>query len=279
MKIADIMSSPVYAIGPEEPVSHARNLMLRHKISTLIVAEEDKMVGIVTKSDIGNRLAQTEPMWRRRPIDKVPIRLVMTEKPLVTIYPDASIEQAIELLLENNINNLPVIDGDLLGIVTIGDILRYIGEQNGGKKIIEVLDSEAVIVNRHHTINHVIDEIEAHEVSKVLVENDVGAIVGMISTRDLALSMFKDYEGKLPGKSIKMARRPTAGGEKTYRYVKDVPLVAEDIMVELDGIVNFEDTLAVVAKLMVEENLTGVPVENEGKIIGILSRTDVIREA
>ncbi|MBP2029931.1 CBS domain-containing protein [Methanohalophilus levihalophilus] len=279
MKIADIMSSPVYAIGPEEPVSHARNLMLRHKISTLIVAEEEKMVGIVTKSDIGNRLAQTEPMWRRRPIDKVPIRLVMTEDPLVTIYPDASIEQAVELLLENNFNNLPVVDGDLLGIVTIGDILRYIGDQPGGIKISEVLEGEPVIVHRHHTINHVIDEIEANEVSKVLVENDAGNIVGMISTRDLALSMFKDSEGKLPGKSIKMARRPTAGGEKTYRYVKDVPLVAEDIMVELDGIVQYENTLAEAAKLMVEENLTGVPVENEGKIVGMLSRHDVIREA
>ncbi len=279
MKIADIMSSPVYAIGPDEPVSHARNLMLRHKISTLIVAEEKEMLGIVTKSDIGNRLSQTEPMWRRRPIGKVPIRLLMTETPLVTIYPDASIEQAKELLLENNINNLPVVDGDLLGIVTIGDVLKYIGSQPSGITIEEVLESKPVIVHRHHTINHVIDEIETHKVSKVLVENDGGKIVGMISTRDLALSLFKDYEGKLPGKSIKMARRPTAGGEKTYRYVKEVPLVAEDIMVELDGIVNYKDTLAAAAKLMVEENLTGVPVENDRKIIGILSRTDVIREA
>ncbi|MDK2892465.1 CBS domain-containing protein [Methanohalophilus sp.] len=280
MKIADIMSSPVYAIGPDEPISHARNLMLRHKISTLIVAEEEKMVGIVTKSDIARRLAQAEPMWRRRPIGKIPIRLVMTEEPLVTIYPNASIEQAIELLLENNINNLPVVNGDdLLGIVTIGDILRYIGEKTDGVKIGEVLDSEPVIVHRHHTINHVIDELEANKVSKILVENDAGKIVGMISTRDLALTMFNDYEGKLPGKSIKMARRPTPGGEKTYRYIKNVPLVAEDIMVEPDRTVNVEDTLPVAAKLMVEENLTGVPVEKEGNIIGILSRTDVIRNA
>jgi CBS domain-containing protein len=279
LKIADIMSSPVYVIGPDEPVSHARNLLLKHKISTLLVAEEDKMLGIVTKSDIGNRLAQAEPMWRRRPTDKVPVRLVMTEEPLITIYPNASIEQAIELLLENNINNLPVVEGELLGIVTVGDILRYIGSQPGKITIGEILEGTPVTVHRHHTINHVIDEIEAHEVSKVLVENDGGNIVGMISTRDLALNMFKDYEGKLPGKSIKMARRPTPGGEKTHRYVKDVPLVAEDIMVELDGIMNFGDTLAAAAKLMIEENRTGIPVEKDGKIIGILSRTDVIREA
>ena len=44
MNVADIMSSPVYVINIDEPVSHARNLMLRHRISTLLVLNEGKMV-------------------------------------------------------------------------------------------------------------------------------------------------------------------------------------------------------------------------------------------
>jgi len=44
MNVADIMSSPVYVINADEPVSHARKLMLRHKISTLLVLNEGKMV-------------------------------------------------------------------------------------------------------------------------------------------------------------------------------------------------------------------------------------------
>lgn len=278
MKTAEIMDSPIHVIGPEEPVSHARNLMLKHKISSLIVADDGKMKGIVTKSDIGTRLAQAGPVWKRRPIGRVPVRLVMTEAPLITIYPEASTEQAAELLLENNINNLPVMNGeDVLGIVTVGSLLRYIGKQEGTKKIKDVLEQEPVTVHRHHTINHVIEEIEMNAVSKVLVEDDAGEIVGMISTRDLALSVFKDAEGKLPGKNIKMTRKPTPGGEKTYRYIRNVLLVAEDIMVELEGVVDINDTLAGAAALMVEKNLTGVPVEDGGNIVGILSRHDVIR--
>ncbi|HET8686488.1 MAG TPA: CBS domain-containing protein, partial [Methanosarcina sp.] len=34
MNVADIMSSPVYVLNADEPVSHARKLMLRHRIST-----------------------------------------------------------------------------------------------------------------------------------------------------------------------------------------------------------------------------------------------------
>ncbi len=107
MNVADIMSSPVYIINADEPVSHARNLMLRHRISTLLVLNEGKMVGIVTKSDITNRLAQAEPLWRRRPIDQIPIKLLMTES-VITIYPEASISQAVALMLENGVHNIPV---------------------------------------------------------------------------------------------------------------------------------------------------------------------------
>ncbi|ODV49755.1 CBS domain protein [Methanohalophilus euhalobius] len=279
MNVSDIMSTPVYVIGTEEPVSHARNLMFRHKISTLIVVEEEEIKGIITKSDISSRLAQAEPMWRRRPIDKIPAKIVMTAEPIITIYPDASVSQAINLMLENQINNLPVFKNKLQGIVTIGDVVRYVADKAITTKISEMLTDDSVEVHRHHTINHVIDEMEKHRVSKVIVINDVGDSVGMISTRDIALSAMEDNEGKMQSKNIKMARKPTQGGEKTYRYVKDVPLVAEDIMVELDGVVNIEDNLSDAAKVMVENNRTGLPVEKEGKIVGILSRIDIIRAA
>ncbi|MBN2488815.1 MAG: CBS domain-containing protein [Methanosarcinaceae archaeon] len=278
MNVADIMSSPVYVIAPDEPISHARKLMLRHKISTLIVASKDDMIGIVTKSDLRRRLAQAGPMWRRRPIDKVPVNLVMTES-LVTIYPEASIPQAASLMLENGIHNVPVTKNNVVGIVTRTDIVRYVSEQTYDTKVSELMSRDVVFVNRHHTLNHVIDEMEKNEIGKVLVSNDAGNVVGIITSSNLALNLMSDKEGKLPTKSIKMARRPDAGGQKTYRYVKEVPLVAEDIMSE--PVITISDTETVVnaAKIMIEENITALPVGKDDEIIGILSRSDVIRAA
>jgi len=76
--------------------------MLRHKIGRLVLIENNKPIGIVTKKDISRRLNQAEPQWRRRPIDHIPIRQVMTES-LITIYPDATPRQLAELMVENNI--------------------------------------------------------------------------------------------------------------------------------------------------------------------------------
>ncbi|SES87508.1 CBS domain-containing protein [Methanococcoides vulcani] len=278
IKVADIMSSPVYIISPEEPISHARGLMLRHKISTIVVIDNEKMVGIVNKADIGKKLAQAEPVWRRRPIDKIPVSMVMRESP-ITIYPEATISQAISLMLENEITYLPVVSKNVVGIVTMTDIVRNISEDGLETKVSEFMTEDVVVVHRHHTINHVIDEMNENEINRVVVINDMSEAVGMISASNLAMSMMQDNEGKLPVKNIKMARRPMPAGEKVYRYVKEVALVAEDIMSSPLITIKADETVVNAAKIMIEEDLTALPVEEDDDIVGIISRTDVMRAA
>ena len=278
MNVADIMSSPVYVINEDEPVSHARKLMLRHKISTLLVLNEGKMVGIVTKSDIVNRLAQAEPLWRRRPIDQVPIKLLMTES-VITIYPEASISQAAALMLENRVHNIPVVKNDIVGIVTRTDLVRYVAENDEEikTKISKLMTEDIISVHRHHTINHVIDEMNRNEIERVVVKDDAGKPVGIISIKSLALNLLTDFQGELSTKNIKMTRRSSPGGQKTYRYVKEVPLTAEDIMVSPIVSIGVNEHVSAAAKKMIEEGLTALPVSDGEDIVGILSRTDIMK--
>jgi len=280
MNVADVMSSPVYVINVDEPVSHARKLMLRHRISTLLVLNEGKMVGIVTKSDITNRLAQAEPLWRRRPIDQIPIKMLMTES-VITIYPEASISQAATLMLENRVHNIPVVKNGIVGIITRTDLVRYVAEnaEEIKTKIAKLMTDEIVSVHRHHTINHVIDEMNRNEIERVVVKDDAGKPVGIISRKSLALNLLTDNEGKLSTKSIKMARKSSPGGQKTYRYVKEVPLTAEDIMISPIVSIDVDENISAAAKMMMEEDVTALPVSDEENIVGILSRTDIIKAA
>ena len=278
MNVADIMSSPVYVINMDEPVSHARKLMLRYRISTLLVLNEGKMVGIVTKSDISNRLSQAEPLWRRRPIDQIPIKLLMTES-IITIYPEASISQAAALMLENGVHDIPVVKNDIVGIVTRTDIVRYIAEHTEkiDTKISTLMNEDIVSVHRHHTINHVIDEMNKNGIERVIVKNDEGKPVGVISRRSLALNLLTDNEGKLSTKSIKMTRKSSPAGQKTYRYVKEVPLTAEDIMISPMISIDVNKKISEAAKKLIEEEITALPVSDGEDIIGILSRTDIMK--
>ncbi len=278
MNVAEIMSSPVYVLNADEPVSHARKLMLRYRISTLLVLNEGKMVGIVTKSDITNRLAQAEPLWRRRPIDQIPIKLLMTES-VITIYPEASISQAAALMLENGVHNIPVVKNDIVGIVTRTDLVRYVAENSEEMKtkIPKLMTEDIISVHRHHTINHVIDEMNRNEIERVIVKDDAGKPVGIISSKSLALNLLTDFQGELSTKSIKMTRKSSPGGQKTYRYVKEVPLTAEDIMVSPIASIDVNENVSAAAKKMIEEGVTALPVSDEEDIVGILSRTDIMK--
>ena len=279
MNVADIMSSPVYILNADDPVSHARKLMLRHRISTLPVLNEGRMVGIVTKSDISNRLAQAEPLWRRRPIDQIPIKLLMTES-VITIYPEASISQAASLMLENTVHNIPVVkNGNIVGIVTRTDLVRYVAEntEEVKTKIPKLMTEDVVSVHRHHTINHVIDEMNKNEIERVVVKDDAGKSVGIISREYLALNLLTDIQGDLSTKNIKMARKSSPGGQKTYRYVKEVPLTAEDIMISPIISIDASENVSAAAKRMIEERVTALPVSDGEDIVGILSRTDIMK--
>ena len=278
MNVADIMSSPVYVLNADEPVSYARKLMLKYRISTLLVLNEGKMVGIVTKSDIGNRLAQAEPLWRRRPIDQIPIKLLMTES-VITIYPEASISQAVALMLENRVHNIPVVKNDIVGIVTRTDLVRYVAENTEEikTKIPKLMTEDIVSVHRHHTINHVIDEMNRNEIERVVVKDDAGKAVGIVSRKNLALNLLTDNEGELSTKNIKMARKSSPGGQKIYRYIKEVPLTAEDIMVSPIISIDVNENVSAAAKKMIAERVTALPVSDGDEIVGILSRTDIMK--
>jgi predicted transcriptional regulator len=79
-------------------------------------------------------------------------------------------------------------------------------------------------------------------------------------------------------KSIKMTRKESPAGRKQYRYVKEMPLVAEDIM-SSPIISTRPDALAVAeAKIFVEKAICGLPVLDGGNMVGFFSTRDVVAE-
>ena len=277
MKVKDIMSSPVYVITPDENVARARNLMLRHRIGKLVIIQNNKPIGIVTKKDISKRLDQAEPQWRRRPIDHIPIKKVMTES-LITIYPDATPRQLAVLMAENNISGLPVVNNknEVIGIVTKWDLIKYFSEQPIELKVKDLKIIPALTVNRHHTISHILYELDVNSTDRAVVLEDNNKPVGIITSSNLAFTEMKNKTGDLPQKEIKMTRKESPGGRKQYRYIKNMPLIAEDIMSSPLITVSNEDLATHAAAIMVKERINGLTVIDNG-IIGILTGDNIVK--
>jgi len=125
MKIKSIMR-PARTISPEANIKDAAIIMNKYRIGSLIVTDgkkckgnESRIVGIITERDILEKVTVTNKIP-----SKVLVEDIMTKK-LVTIGPDALIDDAVYLLIKHKIKKLPVIkEGELLGIITSTDMVN-----------------------------------------------------------------------------------------------------------------------------------------------------------
>ncbi|MBQ6799440.1 MAG: CBS domain-containing protein [Oscillospiraceae bacterium] len=123
MRIRDVMSGNVIAIGPEETVSVAARSLSRHNIGSLPVCTADgKLRGMLTDRDIVLRsVASNEDAGQQT------VREIMTRR-LVTVSPEDGLAQAAGLMAKERVRRLPVVSGGkLVGMVTTKDLLQAPG--------------------------------------------------------------------------------------------------------------------------------------------------------
>lgn len=117
--VKQIMRTDVLAVEMAETLQDAAASMKEKKISSLVVTENDRLVGIMTERDMVTAMADGVDAQVAH------VRDYMTSNP-VSIAPDTSIEEATQVMLENGFRHLPVTGDDLklVGIVSIRDLAR-----------------------------------------------------------------------------------------------------------------------------------------------------------
>lgn len=119
-KARDIMSTEVVKIQGSATVKEAINLMKETGLRALIVdrRSEEDAYGILTETDIVYKVIA----YGRDPAT-VQVHEIMT-KPVVTVNPDLGVEYVARLFANTGIRRAPVIQGEVIGIVSVTDILR-----------------------------------------------------------------------------------------------------------------------------------------------------------
>jgi len=276
MYARDVMTSPVYTVFPDATVAHARNLMVRHRISRLLVMEGDSLTGIITKKDIAYRLRQGEPAWRRRPLDRIPVGVLATENP-VTVGPDAFVKRIARLFVERLISSVPVMDvGHVAGIVTKTDLMKSAlvrGLRNPAKDVME----DVTVVNRYHSLNHVISVMKERN-DKVLVCDEEGAPAGIITETNLAF--YEDEPGisGVVSKDVTISRRETSRGKSVQGLLSVAPVTAGDVMTSPVITVSPGTDLQEAIAMMGRHHVNSLVVMENGIISGIVKRDDIIKE-
>jgi CBS domain-containing protein len=208
---------------------------------------------------------------------------VMTRR-IVSVTPEATVLEAVRLMLQNHISGLPVIDatGNLVGVVTEGDFLRraetgtqrkrsrwlelFVGPRTlaeeyvhaHGRKVEEVMTADPITISEDTPLEEVVRAMERHRIKRLPVVRDKN-VVGIVSRANLMHALASLGRAAPAASSSDTAIRNQILKEldkQAWAPVALIDVVVRDGVVELWGTITEAkqgDGLRVVA-----ENIPGV---------------------
>lgn len=135
--ISQIMTKELVTINPTQSLHEAEILFKKNKIRHIPVVENQKLLGVLSYSDLLKiSYADVEELDDAEDVpvsavvyDVFSIPQVMTKAPVI-VDPETTIKEVVEILSEHSFHSVPVVEnGDLKGIVTTTDILKYLLQQ------------------------------------------------------------------------------------------------------------------------------------------------------
>lgn len=138
MLVKDWMSKTVISLDVTDTLRRAKELLVENRIRSLPVLEDGKLVGIVSDRDLKKASISDESGLNEHELlylnNRIPINEIMTPDP-VTVSPDTTVDEVAEVMYTRKISGLPVLDnGELIGMITQGDIFRLMISLTGIKK-------------------------------------------------------------------------------------------------------------------------------------------------
>ena len=126
----DLMTPNPVTVSPEDRLSHAADLMEKHRVQHLPVIRDGHLVAILSERNLRDAtpsvLTLSDPEARRRALGATRVEKIATPNP-VTVLPTTSVLETIRQMRRGRLGSLPVVHkGELLGIVTAGDLINLL---------------------------------------------------------------------------------------------------------------------------------------------------------
>ncbi|MDH3662110.1 MAG: CBS domain-containing protein [Alphaproteobacteria bacterium] len=123
MKVDAILNSKgrgVKTTGPSATLATVAQRLRLERIGALVVAEGDKMLGIISERDIVHAFATDSERAA-----SVQVTEVMT-RDVVSCDPDDSLTRVLGLMTRHRVRHIPVVEGgQILGLISIGDVVKH----------------------------------------------------------------------------------------------------------------------------------------------------------
>lgn len=132
--VRDLMTSDPRTVEPSTTVADAARAMRDEGVGPIPIAENGKLVGILTDRDIAVRAVAEGKDPTSTTVQEI------ASRNLVTVDPEQGLDEALRLMAEHQVRRLPVCeeDGRLVGILAQADVARNVGDQPTGEVVEQI---------------------------------------------------------------------------------------------------------------------------------------------
>jgi CBS domain-containing protein len=248
MKIGEIMSTNPQYIGPNEFVTHAREIMREYNYESLPVVEGGRVLGIVTIQDIINVTSTRSD---------VTVNGYIRASPRLTA--DTGLARAAFIVINTSEGRVPVVEGDrLVGMLSIKDIFKELSElEPEDGPVRDHMTKKVVACQPEDSIARVWLNMINYGLTGFPVINMKQEVVGILTREDLMKRGYARIE-----RESESRRMPS-----TVQKIMTTPAITVDE----------DDTILKAARIFMEHNIGRVPVVKNNKLAGIIDRYDIIR--
>ena len=254
MKVREVMTKEIITVDKDVDLKYVLNLMKKHEITKIPVIEDKKLIGIVTDNIIAYKLGSI----RKKGIP--PSRLhasSVTDKDIERISPDTEVRTILKKVGEPGPTMLCVVENEkLLGVITKADLLPLV---NNKIKVKEIMNRILHTVSADDRVIHARRIMINENIARLPVV-DQGKLVGIISDNEIAFAFARIK------RSFPLGRQKHQLDELLVKDVMKIPAIWAEP--------NISITKA--ASLMLKKNVGALPIIENGKLVGIVSRTDLL---
>jgi len=265
MFMEKLFSTPVISVKPDSSVFEALQKMQSKLVKRLVITDGSKPLGIITERDIDKFLEEDKTA---RAVDEIPVKHLMQKNVvLVTDGLEDDFYQCASKMENLKIGSVILVDenGDLSGIVSRTDLVKSYANVFGGKYLVkDFMSTKIVTCRKSDTLRFALSLINQNKVSRLVVTDEKGLAVGLITTNTLLT--HSDYF--------------TQGHTRSRDYLLplDKEVVVGDLLEKNLVTIGEDEDLAKAASLMIKHKISGVPVlDSKQNLVGLVSKTDVVK--
>jgi CBS domain-containing protein len=255
MKVKDFMTKDIITVDKDINLEEVLKLMKKHDITKIPVLEEKKLVGVITDNTIAYKLGSIRN--KGVPASRMHASSV-TEKKIECTTQDTEIKTILKKVGEPGPTMLCVKDNtNLIGVLTKADLLPLVKSK---KQVREIMNKVIHSVSPDDRVIHARRIMVDQNIARLPVV-DNGVLVGMISDNEIAFALANLKKSFSPGKQKFRLNQLYVG------QVMKSPVIWTEPNI----------TAHEAASIMLQNNVGALPLIENGKLTGIISRTDLLK--